>query len=53
MNDRIRALAHTLWQYHQLSHELSAADAILVLCSHDIAVANAARNCSSKDWRRC
>jgi hypothetical protein len=39
MNDRIRALAHTLWQYHHLGHELSPADAILVLCSHDMAVA--------------
>jgi hypothetical protein len=33
------ALARTLWQYHQLGHELSPADAIFVLCSHDIAVA--------------
>lgn len=39
MNQQVRALAHTLWQYHQLGHELSRADAILVLCSHDIAVA--------------
>lgn len=39
MNQHVRALAHTLWQYHQLGHELSRADAILVLCSHDIAVA--------------
>jgi uncharacterized SAM-binding protein YcdF (DUF218 family) len=39
MNDRIRALAGTLWNYHQLGHELSPADAILVLCSHDMAVA--------------
>ena len=39
MNDRIRALARTLWRYHQLGHALMPADAILVLCSHDIAVA--------------
>jgi uncharacterized SAM-binding protein YcdF (DUF218 family) len=39
VNDRIRALARRLWNYHQLGHELSHADAILVLCSHDIAVA--------------
>lgn len=39
MNERIRALARTLWHYHQLGHELSPADAILVLCSHDLAVA--------------
>jgi uncharacterized SAM-binding protein YcdF (DUF218 family) len=39
MNDRIRALAHKLWDYHQLHHELAPADAIMVLCSHDTAVA--------------
>jgi uncharacterized SAM-binding protein YcdF (DUF218 family) len=39
MNDRVRALAEKLWRYHRLNHELSHADAILVLCSHDTAVA--------------
>ncbi len=39
MNRRIRELAETLWDYHQLNHHLSRADAILVLCSHDHAVA--------------
>lgn len=39
MNGRIRALAETLWHYHQLRHDVTAADAILVLCSHDKAVA--------------
>ena len=39
MNDRIRELAETLWHYHQLHHEVAAADAIMVLCSHDKAVA--------------
>lgn len=39
MTDRTRALAETLWRYHQLNHELAKSDAILVLCSHDIAVA--------------
>ena len=37
--DRILALARTIWQYHQLNHQLSAADAILVLCSYDTSVA--------------
>jgi uncharacterized SAM-binding protein YcdF (DUF218 family) len=36
---RIRTLAEKLWNYHQLNHELAHADAILVLCSHDMAVA--------------
>lgn len=39
MHDRIRGLAETLWRYHQLNHELAHADVILVLCSHDTAVA--------------
>lgn len=39
MNDRIHALAETLWHYHQLHHDVTAADAIMVLCSHDKAVA--------------
>ena len=38
-DERIRALAETIWHYHHLHHELSPADAILVLCSHDTVVA--------------
>ncbi|HET7217696.1 MAG TPA: YdcF family protein [Vicinamibacterales bacterium] len=36
---RIRQLAETIWNYHQLDHHLVPADVILVLCSHDTAVA--------------
>ncbi|MGH9384403.1 MAG: YdcF family protein [Vicinamibacterales bacterium] len=39
MDAHIRALAEKLWHYHQLHHELAPADAILVLSSHDTAVA--------------
>src|SRR5262245_41844296 len=39
MDPRIRALAETLWRYHHVNHQLSPADAILVLCSHDTIVA--------------
>ena len=39
MNDRVRALAEKIWHYHQLNHQLVRADVILVLCSHDKAVA--------------
>ena len=42
MDRRIRQLAETVWNYHQLDHQLSPADAILVLCSHDTAVAERA-----------
>jgi len=50
MNDRIRALARTLWQYHQVGHELSPADAILVLCSHDMAVAERGARLFLEGW---
>jgi uncharacterized SAM-binding protein YcdF (DUF218 family) len=39
MTPHIKALVETLWAYHHLGHALSRADAILVLCSHDTAVA--------------
>ena len=39
MDPHIRALAEKLWHYHHLNHELVPSDAILVLCSHDTAVA--------------
>jgi uncharacterized SAM-binding protein YcdF (DUF218 family) len=36
----IRRHVERLWAYHQLNHEISNADAILVLCSHDLRVAD-------------
>jgi uncharacterized SAM-binding protein YcdF (DUF218 family) len=39
MTPRIKALVERVWNYHQLHHQLSHADAILVLCSHDTIVA--------------
>ena len=39
MDDRIRGLVETIWDYHHLDHQLAHADAILVLCSHDTVVA--------------
>ena len=35
----IDLLAKIIWDYHHVSHEISKADAILVLCSHDTRVA--------------
>ena len=40
MDDRIRGFAQTIWDYHHVNHQLAHADAILVLCSHDLAVAD-------------
>lgn len=39
MQSRIRTLVERVWNYHHMHHELSRADAILVLCSHDTIVA--------------
>jgi uncharacterized SAM-binding protein YcdF (DUF218 family) len=39
MDDRIRALAEKVWDYHHVDHQLSHGDVILVLCSHDKVVA--------------
>jgi len=39
VDDRVLALAERLWNYHQLHHDITTADAILVLCSHDTVVA--------------
>jgi uncharacterized SAM-binding protein YcdF (DUF218 family) len=50
MDDRIRTLAHTIWNYHQLNHPLSPADAILVLCSYDTAVAERGAELFLEGW---
>src|SRR5580765_3923816 len=47
---RIRALAETIWNYHHLNHQLSRADAILVLCSHDTAVATRGAELYLQGW---
>ena len=39
MDARIRRHVEALWRYHQLGHALAPADVILVLCSHDLRVA--------------
>jgi len=49
-DERIRTLAETIWHYHRLNHELSSADAILVLCSHDTAVARRGAELFLQRW---
>src|SRR5882672_790764 len=39
MDQHLHTLAEKLWHFHQMNHQLSKADAVLVLCSHDAAVA--------------
>lgn len=50
MDDRIRALVEKVWDYHRLNHQLSKADAILVLCSHDKAVAETGARLYLEGW---
>ena len=38
------------WDYHQLHHQLAAADAILVLCSHDLRVAERGAELFLEGW---
>jgi uncharacterized SAM-binding protein YcdF (DUF218 family) len=50
MTNRIRELALTLWNYHHTHHQLSKADAILVLCSHDLRVAQRGADLFLEGW---
>jgi len=50
MTGRITDLARIIWNYHQLNHPLSRADAILVLCSHDKAVAECGAQLFLDGW---
>lgn len=50
MDDRIRPLVEKLWHYHQLNHQLSHADAILALCSHDTIVAERSAQLFLERW---
>jgi uncharacterized SAM-binding protein YcdF (DUF218 family) len=50
MEQRIRELVERVWQYHQMHHQLASADAILVLCSHDMAVAETAARLFLDGW---
>src|SRR4030095_13011792 len=50
MTGRVADLAKIIWDYHQLNHQLSRADAILVLCSHDKAVAERGAQLYLEGW---
>jgi uncharacterized SAM-binding protein YcdF (DUF218 family) len=47
---RLRPLVEKIWRYHQLNHPLSRADAILVLCSHDMLVARRGAELYLEGW---
>jgi uncharacterized SAM-binding protein YcdF (DUF218 family) len=48
--NRVRQLARKIWDYHLLNHELAHAGAILVLCSHDTAVAARGAELALAGW---
>jgi uncharacterized SAM-binding protein YcdF (DUF218 family) len=50
IDERIRGLAQVLWDYHQLHQTLVASDAILVLCSHDLRVAERGAELLLQGW---
>jgi uncharacterized SAM-binding protein YcdF (DUF218 family) len=50
MDGRIRGFAQTIWDYHHVNHQLAHADAILVLCSHDLAVADRGAELLLQGW---
>ena len=39
LDETTRRLAQVVWDYHHVGHALAPADAIIVLCSHDLRVA--------------
>jgi uncharacterized SAM-binding protein YcdF (DUF218 family) len=47
---QIRALAETIWRYHQMNHSLAKADGILVLCSYDLIVAERGAQLFLEGW---
>jgi uncharacterized SAM-binding protein YcdF (DUF218 family) len=50
MDERVRLLAETIWHYHHMNHDLERADTILVLCSHDTAVAERGAQLFLEGW---
>ena len=50
LDKRTKTLAEEIWNYHRLTHQLSKSDAILVLCSHDLIVAERGAELFLNDW---
>ena len=50
MDDHTHSLAEKIWHYHQMKHQLGKADAILVLCSHDLKVAERGAELFLNEW---
>ncbi|HEX7312458.1 MAG TPA: YdcF family protein [Pyrinomonadaceae bacterium] len=50
MRREIRELAERLWDYHHMNHALERSEVILVLCSHDTAVAERGAQLYLEGW---
>jgi uncharacterized SAM-binding protein YcdF (DUF218 family) len=50
MDSHVHALAEKIWRYHLMNHQLKKADAILVLCSHDMRVAETGARLFLEGW---
>jgi uncharacterized SAM-binding protein YcdF (DUF218 family) len=50
MRREIRELAERLWDYHHVNHGLERSEVILVLCSHDTAVAERGAQLYLEGW---
>ena len=50
MGNHLHVLAEKIWHYHLMNHQLSQADVILVLCSHDKRVAERGAELFHEGW---
>jgi uncharacterized SAM-binding protein YcdF (DUF218 family) len=50
MRPEIRELAERLWDYHHMHHRLERSEVVLVLCSHDTAVAERGAQLYLEGW---
>jgi uncharacterized SAM-binding protein YcdF (DUF218 family) len=50
MRQEIREPAERLWDYHHMNHRLERSDVVLVLCSHDVAVAERGARLYLEGW---
>lgn len=50
MDERLRPLVERIWNYHHMNHELTRADVIVVLCSHDTIVAERGAEVFLEGW---
>ena len=50
MRREIRELAERLWDYHHVNHALERSEVVLVLCSHDTAVAERGAQLYLEGW---